>query len=261
MVVRWPDVLHNIAVFHAYCARHGADIAPHGKTTMNREVFRAQLDAGAWGITVASPAQALVARAADAARIVVANEVTGEAELATLLDLAADPEVEVLTLADSPAGVERLASAASAAGLERRVQVLIEIGYAGGRAGVRDDEALERTLDAIAAAGPSVELRGFEAFEGLIDGPDLAGRIAAVDAFLERLASVARAHRERIDHPDPIVSAGGSAFVDRVLLALGPSRLPGWHLVVRSGVYVTHDSGAYDRLSPLSARAERFRGR
>jgi D-serine deaminase-like pyridoxal phosphate-dependent protein len=81
-----------------------------------------------------------------------------------------------------------------------------------------------------------------------------------VDGFLERFATVARERRDRVSHPDPIVSAGGSAFVDRVLLALGPARLPGWHLVVRSGVYVTHDSGGYDRLSPLSARAERFIG-
>ncbi len=74
------------------------------------------------------------------------------------------------------------------------------------------------------------------------------------------VATLADEHRPRVDHPRPIVSAGGSAFIDRVLALLGPSRLPGWHLIVRSGVYVTHDLGAYAGLSPLSADSDRFPG-
>jgi peptide/nickel transport system ATP-binding protein len=35
-------------------ARVGLDLAPHGKTTMSPQLFRRQLDAGAWGITFAT---------------------------------------------------------------------------------------------------------------------------------------------------------------------------------------------------------------
>jgi D-serine deaminase-like pyridoxal phosphate-dependent protein len=51
------------------------------------------------------------------------------------------------------------------------------------------------------------------------------------------------------------VTAGGSAFFDQVVDVLGgpwPDGLPVLP-VLRSGAYLTHDSGFYDRLSPLGA--------
>jgi D-serine deaminase-like pyridoxal phosphate-dependent protein len=53
-----------------------------------------------------------------------------------------------------------------------------------------------------------------------------------------------------------IVTAGGSAFFDRVVACLTPA----WNLdlpvrvVLRGGCYLTHDSGLYERLSPIGTR-------
>ena len=51
----------------------GLQLAPHGKTTMAPELWARQLDAGAWGITVANLAQLAVARSFGVERVMVAN--------------------------------------------------------------------------------------------------------------------------------------------------------------------------------------------
>ena len=51
---------HNLQTMAAWCASAGVGLAPHGKTTMSRVLWQRQLDAGAWGITVATPWQASV---------------------------------------------------------------------------------------------------------------------------------------------------------------------------------------------------------
>ena len=75
MVARRSAIDANIATMASYCARHGVEHAPHGKTTMAPTLFQAQLDAGAWGITVATAHQALVAHRFGVPRILLANEV------------------------------------------------------------------------------------------------------------------------------------------------------------------------------------------
>jgi D-serine deaminase-like pyridoxal phosphate-dependent protein len=53
----------------------------------------------------------------------------------------------------------------------------------------------------------------------------------------------------------PIVTAGGSSFFDIVVDVLGPDRFPfPVRTVLRSGCYVTHDHGVYERTSPWHAR-------
>jgi len=55
----------------------------------------------------------------------------------------------------------------------------------------------------------------------------------------------------------PIVSAGGSAFFDVVAEVLSGQ---GWEVILRSGCYLIHDHGKYDRVSPLNrVGGERFR--
>src|SRR5262245_14512935 len=61
MVLRASALTVNIETMAAYFADRGVEHAPHGKTTMAPSLFAAQLAAGAWGITVATPNQALVA--------------------------------------------------------------------------------------------------------------------------------------------------------------------------------------------------------
>ena len=81
MVIRWADVAHNIRLMQAYCDRHGAWLAPHGKTTMAPQIFAAQLEAGSWAITLANISQVQVARTAhpDAFSFAAVNDYVQEA--------------------------------------------------------------------------------------------------------------------------------------------------------------------------------------
>jgi D-serine deaminase-like pyridoxal phosphate-dependent protein len=219
---------HNIELMARYCREHGALLAPHVKTTMAPHIIDAQLAAGAWGATVAHVGQARVLREHGAGRIVIANQVTTPGELSWV---AADGET--LIYVDSVEGVR----AAAAAG---PLPVLLEVGYAGGRTGCRSlDEALAVAREAEAVG---LRLAGVAAFEGLI------GDVAAVDAFLGEVAAVAAALRLESGF---LLTAGGSAYFDRVVAVLGPTaeRLGG-RLLLRSGCYVTHDHGVYERTGP-----------
>jgi len=244
---------HNAATMRDFCARHGVSLAPHGKTTMAPALFRRQLEHGAWGITAATVWQAATMRAAGVERVLIANEVVVPAELRWLADAVADG-FEVYCYVDSVPGLGLMTAAMAAAGATAPLPVLLEVGFPGGRTGVRGrDAALD--LAAAVAAAPGVALTGVAGFEGVIT--DSGGRSAGelVDEFLDDVVAVARhlaGNGWFEPTPDVIVSAGGSAFFDRVVERFGgldlgmPSRV-----VVRSGCYLTHDDGAYSASSPL----------
>lgn len=240
----------NIATMRAWCAAHDASLAPHGKTTMAPELFRRQLAAGCWAITVATIAQARVCAAFGVPRILIANEVVDPAGLGWI-GAAQHRGSDVWLLVDAPAGVDRLL-AARADG-DPPVRVLVEIGMPDGRAGARDAEAADATARA-AAAAEGVILGGVAGWEGHIHGDDPAVVEARVDAYLGEV----RAALERfaveglLDEADEVVaSAGGSAWFDRVEAVLRPQIGRPVRLVLRSGCTVTHDEGLYRRLSPF----------
>ncbi len=66
------------------------------------------------------------------------------------------------------------------------------------------------------------------------------------------VGEVARAAAaEGLLEAEPILSAGGSAFYDRVAALLKPVAADlGGRVVLRSGCYVTHDHGLYERQAP-----------
>ena len=45
---------HNLDWFQKRARDWGIDLAPHGKTTMSPQLFRRQIDGGAWGLTFAT---------------------------------------------------------------------------------------------------------------------------------------------------------------------------------------------------------------
>ena len=255
LVLKESALEHNIALMAQWCGERGILHAPHGKTPMAPQLLGRQLDAGAWGITAATASQARVYRAFGVERILLANELVEPASLRWLADeLAAAPELDFYCLVDSPHQVEAMAEALS--GEERSVNVLLEIGFEGGRTGCRTvDEAAD--VAAAVARSPGLELVGTEGYEGIIAADRSDASVAAIDAFLQRLREATVeleragvfAGRDRI-----IVSAGGSAFFDRVVDVLGaewPVKKP-VDLVIRSGGYITHDVGLYERTSPFA---------
>lgn len=245
-----------------FLRRTGASLCPHGKTTMAPQLFHRQLADGAWGITVASAQQARVAVEYGVKRVLLANQLVHPAAVAWLQGaLDRDPALDALLLVDSAEGVGLLERHARG---RRPIGVLVELGYAGGRAGARSVEGALSVARAVRAS-PGLRLRGVECYEGLIQSADPGADQGRVSALLAGLVQLARAaDAEGLFAEEEIVlSAGGSAYFDLVALAAEEPRLslPA-RLVLRSGCTLTHDSGLYARLvARLEARLpERWRG-
>ncbi|SDG74922.1 D-serine deaminase, pyridoxal phosphate-dependent [Sinosporangium album] len=238
---------HNIDLMARWTEDAGLTLAPHGKTTMAPALWQRQLDAGAYGISLANLPQLRVARAFGVQRLMLAGSLLDPAGLAWVgAELDADPRFSFLSWVDSAASVRLMDAALRAAGTVRPVEVCVELGAPGGRTGARDlREALE--VGAAVRAAPTLRLAGTAGYEGALAHDASPESLDTVDAYLARLADL----HDRLDHEttDPVLTAGGSAYFDRVAAVLGhlPTRV-----VLRSGAYVVHDDGFYRAISPFS---------
>ncbi|UVW28866.1 amino acid deaminase [Massilia sp. H6] len=264
-VLKESALQHNLAWMKHFCERHGATLAPHGKTTMSPQLFAAQLANGAWGITLASATQVQVAHRFNVRRVLLANQLVARADIEAVLALLHDdPDFECYVLADSLDGVARLAGAVQARGLARPLPVLVELGLAGKRAGCRTlDEALA-VARAIAGAD-GLALAGIEGYEGLLVSDDVDADVRAVNAFVAGLVELlSKADAEGLfGSLEILLSAGGSAYFD--LVARGFAGVDDLsrpvRAVLRSGCYLTSDHGSYQRLlARLDARQAHAEG-
>ena len=254
MALRASALDHNIRLIADYCGERGVSLAPHGKTTMAPAIFRRQLDAGAWAMTLATAWQARVAAANGVPRILLANEVVDAGSIDWLAGTL-DDGPEVFCWIDSVAGIELLE--ARLGGRSRRLPVLIEIGIAGGRAGVRDFEAAVALARRVAESAP-LRLAGVTFFEGIAEGATDAARLAVVEGLIALARRVALAVADLVvsgGGTEIILSGGGSRYLDVVVDGLSApltTRLPR-RVVLRSGCTVTHDHGIYDLTSPFGS--------
>jgi D-serine deaminase-like pyridoxal phosphate-dependent protein len=259
MVLKDSALRHNTKLMASWCRRHDVLLAPHGKTSMAPQLLKMQLDHDAWAVTAATMSQVRIWRAFGVQRVILANELVEPASVRWVAgELEADPAFEFYSLVDSVAGVRLLESALGDNGLGRRLRVLLEVGPAGGRTGCRTREQALEVAHAVAGSG-HLALAGMEAFEGVIDAHNLSGTIGAINRFLQEMRTLVTeldgaglfAHV-----PSVVVTAGGSAFPDRVVAELGGP----WELsrpvrvVLRSGCYQAHDAIHYRDLSPFGSR-------
>lgn len=247
---------HNLATFAAWCDRHGLAHAPHGKTTMAPQLFARQFDHGVWGQTCANPSQLRVYRAFGVSPVMFANQLVDPHALAWVAaELERDESFEFSCWVDTVRGVELMAE--SLRGTARPVDVLVELGVPGGRSGVRDLAEGLAVAEAVAGT-PALRLVGVGGYEGPVTTDTTPEALATVREYLARLRGLAiglaeRGHFEGVDQV--IVTAGGSSYFDQVAEVFGepwPDGLPVLPMV-RSGAYVSHDSGVYRRQSPLGA--------
>ncbi len=160
MVARLPAIEHDVAVLAAFCARHGLEFAPHGKTTMAPGLSAAQLRAGAWGITAAIANQVLAYHAFGLRRIPLANELVDAAPLRWLAG-AIEDGLDFLCYADSLDGVRLMSDALSGASGSRPLRVLAA--YLAER--VRDQPVCRRIEMALAVGSYAVSVpRDWEGF-------------------------------------------------------------------------------------------------
>jgi len=249
-IVRRTAMRHNSAWMRAFTQATGVAIAPHGKTTMCPQIFARQLEDGAWGMTVANVHQLGICAALGVRRVVIANQVVARGDVARLVELMrAHADLWVCFLVDSMAQLARVVDAARRSEPARPLAALLEIGHAGGRTGARSfDEAM--TLARAIAASGVVHLAGVECYEGLAITGDSERDEHHVATLVETVHAVASTcDRENLFAPgEVILSAVGSAVFDIVAREL-PQRLSRpVRTLLRSGCYVTHDSGTYERL-------------
>lgn len=249
-VLKRAAIDNNLAVMQAYVDQAGAKLAPHAKTTMCPQLLVRQVQAGAWGLTAATMTQLKLCHDLGAPRVILANQLVGRAEIEALRQLAvAAPDRPCYVLVDSPAGARAIAETFARTPRAPAARLLIEIGMADGRCGVRSLDAglaLARLIHDL----PGVELHGVEGYEGLVFSDHARRDAAEVDAYLEALLDFHRRLRAEglFAAPDEVIlTAGGSAYYDLVAKALAGGA-PGATLVLRSGCYVTHDSGFYREL-------------
>ncbi|GAA4707553.1 alanine racemase [Phytohabitans rumicis] len=246
LVADGAAIAHNIDTLAAFCARHGLEFAPHGKTTMAPSLFEAQLRAGACAITVATANQVLACRALGVPAVLLANELVDPGPLRWVAQ-EVERGFDFLCYADSLAGVRAMSSAVASVPGDRPLRVLVELGHPGGRTGCRTPQELAEVARAVIAA-PRLTLAGVAGYEGgLPDAP-------AVAAYLDGLRAAVRDLADEGLLPDPvIVTAGGSKYFDLVASKLAGSWLPGYQLrtILRSGAYISHDDGTYREQTPF----------
>lgn len=246
---------HNAAVLAGWTEAVGALLAPHGKTTMAPQLWRHQLAAGAWGITLANLPQLRVARAFGVSRLLLANALVDPAGLAWISrELDGDPEFTFLSWVDSERTVELMDAALRAAGAQRPVEVCVELGGPHGRTGVRDERDALRIAEAVRRSRV-LRLAGLGGYEGALAHDASADSLATVSGYLARMAALHA--RLPYETERAVVTAGGSAYPDRVAETL--TGLADADVIVRAGAYLIHDDGHYREISPFG-RPDRARG-
>lgn len=257
LVLREDDLESNLSTMADYCATTGIRHAPHAKTSLSRQIVERHLRHGAWAMTAATPAQVRGLHRLGTSRILLANVLVDDAAIRWVADhllTRTGPDTGFWCYVDGVAGAAALERGLAAAG--QSLDVLLEVGYVGGRTGTRTIDESIRLAEHVASSA-YLRLAGVAGYEGLMptDGHDVP---PGIDAYLADIRSTVEVlHVRSLLDPGaaPIVTAGGSSFFDLVVDALGPQAF-GFPVrtVLRSGCYATHDHGTYRRTSPWDGR-------
>jgi D-serine dehydratase len=249
-LLRDSALSHNIAWMQEFARARGLDLAPHGKTTMSPELYRRQIDAGAWGISFATVYQLSVGAGAGLTRALIPNQVVCDADLDGLAALLRDfPALRVWFLVDSLAQIRLIESWKKKRKNPVAFDCLLEIGIPGKRTGCRTlDEAL--AVAAALHASPALRLGGIECYEGSVAQCDSEHDRREVDALMRRVADAALACDRGgfFENEEVLMTAGGSSLFDLVADGLKLQLSKPVRGILRSGCYITHDHGSYMNL-------------
>lgn len=195
----------NIRAVADACRRQGVAWRPHAKGHKVAAIARAEIAAGAIGVTCAKLAEAELMAAGGVRDLLIANIVVGPQKLRRLVELRrhADPIVCVDHL-DQAIAISRAMAEA-----KLRVRVLIEVDIGLARVGVLPGPptlTLARELVKL----PGIELAGVMGYEGhLLALADAAEKARQIDMALSQLVETA-AEIRTAGLPCPIVSCGGT---------------------------------------------------
>ena len=229
-IVDLDKMEENISSMADFARDANVKLRPHIKTHKTPEITRMQLAAGAAGITCAKVGEAeVMAEAAAAKDIFIANLIVGDEKIRRLLDLAEKAKVSVA--ADSVEVAQPISDAATERGTKLSVMIKIDVGLK--RTGVLYGEPAVK-LAAKIAKMPGLELSGIYTHEGQVHKA----------ADLEELHKLAlEAGRRMAQTADMIRQAGieiGTVSVGATPSARITCTVPGV-TEVRPGTYVFND--------------------
>ena len=234
------QMLHNLKWMQRFMTIYDVKLAPHGKTTMAPRLFDLQVRGGAWGITLATAHQSFVAWRHGLRRILMANQLVGKQNMTLVSHMIEDPGFEYFCLVDSAHTIDALGEFFSVRG--QSLRVLLEVGSAGGRCGVRNDEQMKAVLGALDQWKGSILLSGVELYEGIL------AEESEIRVFLEKAVDITKSllADNRFERKPPLLSGAGSAWFDVVadVFTKADFQEP-VDIVLRPGCYLTHDAGFY----------------
>lgn len=249
MALRDSALEHNIKRMADYCKSLGFDLAPHVKTPMAPQIAKRQIDAGAWALTVANFSQASIMYASGFTRLIIGNEVMEPTSIAEIAKINGSGAGEIIFYIDSLAGL-KIAQNSIDKVSNAKLNIFMEIGAVGGRAGIRDLELLKTILAEI-AKDDRIYVRGVSGFEGAVPGGDRAGEgIEKLRTFLRHIVAAAKIAAPYVRGDKIIISAGGSSYFDYVAEEFAKYEGDA-HRILRSGGYVSHDHVHYEGLYPF----------
>jgi D-serine deaminase-like pyridoxal phosphate-dependent protein len=256
MILKESALSHNLGELSRYCREEGVRIAPHGKTTMSPELTLMQVQAGAWAISAATPAQVRAFWEFGLPRVLLANELVDPAGIRWIAEhLAAHRDHEFLCYVDSVRGVQILDEVLTGVQGGPVLDVLVEVSAPGGRTGLRTPEqALE--VATAASRSPHLNLVGVAGYEGALvsdRSPQSIQRVADYCRQVLQTASFLDEH-EVFHEPDVILSVGGGAFFDVVVdtLKQRPLSRSKAVILIRAGSYISHDDGLYANIAAFA---------
>jgi D-serine deaminase-like pyridoxal phosphate-dependent protein len=255
-VLDGPALTHNVTTMARWCTERGVQLAPHGKTHMSPQLLAMQFDAGAVAVTAATISQVRTFRTFGVRDVVLANELVDRAGLRWLAtELNNDPDFRFVCWADSPAGVKIMEDELRTAGLLRPVDVCVELGATGGRTGARTSADIDAVARAVVAAR-HLRLIGVAGYEAALGHDVSESARDGIRRYLSSMRDTVVRLAPLVESEELLVTAGGSTHFDLVA-----DMLTGWPAglrattVLRSGCYLTHDDGLYQRTSPLTRDA------
>jgi D-serine deaminase-like pyridoxal phosphate-dependent protein len=258
MILRDSALEHNIKRMASYCKSLGFELAPHVKTPMSPQIARRQIAAGAWGLTIANFAQARIMLEYGFNKLIIGNEVMEPTSIAEIAKINGSGTGQIIFYIDSLAGL-KIAQDSIANVANAKLNVFMEIGAVGGRAGIRDLDLLKTILVEI-AKDDRIYVRGVSGFEGAVPGGDRASEgIEKLRNFLRHIVAAAKITAPFIREGKIIISGGGSSFFDYVTEEFAKYEGDA-QFILRSGGYVSHDHIGYENMYPFMGApdSERF---
>ncbi|TVO38201.1 amino acid deaminase [Vibrio algivorus] len=240
--LKMSAVENNIAWMKHFAKQFNVQLAPHGKTSLTPAIISKQLEAGSWGMTMATIQQAFVAKQCGAKNIILANQLIGKANFELAYQLISQSECQLYICIDSLKNAQALSKFFSEK--KQPLNVLIEIGVDGGRCGVREPQtALE--LATFISNDEYLSLQGIEFYEGVIHG---ANEEKEIKEFLDSIVLIANDYQQQalFNTSTPILTGAGSAFYDLVTEML-MSVSDHFIKIIRPGCYISHDRGIYQQ--------------